>query len=77
MDIDKRTSLIFGFIVGLAITAFAIGLALVGFAVVDQLRTAAESSLLQHPLFGSGSKLISSGVVLGLLALATRQPVRK
>ncbi len=77
MQINKRTSLMYGFVVGLAIAASALGLALVGIAAVDQLRSASESSLLQHPLFVSGSELVSSGVVLGLLALATRKLVGK
>jgi hypothetical protein len=77
MHISKLTSLLFGFAVGIAIAAIAIGFALVGIAVVDGLRTVSESSLLQHPLFVSGSELVSSGIVLGLLALATRKLVRR
>lgn len=77
MESNKLVSYVFGFAVGISIAAVGIGLALIGVALFAEPRSAAVLSLMDHPLFRSGSQLVSSGIAAGLLAFAARRLVRR
>jgi hypothetical protein len=68
---NKTAVLLFGVAAGIALAAALIGLLLVGVAVGSDLRADTTSVLTQHPLFVSGSELISTSLLAGIPLLAT------
>ena len=66
MTQSKVPFLLFGAAAGVAIGAALIGLLLVGIAVAVDFNADTASVLTQHPLFISGSSLISTGLFAGL-----------
>lgn len=63
---SKALVLLLGAASGVAIGATVIGLLLVGTATVIDLQADAASVLTQHPLFVSGSKLVTRSFLLAL-----------
>ncbi len=68
---SKTAVIFFGVAAGIALAAALIGLLLVVVAVGSDVQADSTSVLTQHPLFVSGSELISTSLLAGVPLLAT------
>jgi hypothetical protein len=67
---SKTVSMLWGLAMGTAIGAVGIGLLLIGTAIVSALWGGAATSILQHPLYASGSSLVLTGFLSGMPLVA-------
>ena len=63
MTPSRLPALLFGFAAGIAIAAALLGFMLMTIAAASSFQAETLSTLVQHPLFTSGTQLISSSLI--------------
>ena len=77
MTQSRIQALLFSVAAGVAIGAALLGFMVISIAAASSLQAGTLSMLVQHPLFSSGSKLISSSVISSLPLIAMWLFLRK